>query len=40
LDSEGVFDIRNATPYLARVLGLSRATLYNRLRKTRKGEPT
>jgi D-arginine utilization repressor len=40
LDSEGVFDIRNATPYLARVLGLSRATLYNRLRKTRQGEPT
>jgi D-arginine utilization repressor len=35
LDKEGIFDIRNATPYLARVLGLSRATLYNRLRKTR-----
>jgi D-arginine utilization repressor len=35
LDADGVFEIRNATQYLAKVLNVSRATLYNRLRKTR-----
>lgn len=38
LDREGVFEVRNATPYVARVLNLSRATLYNRLRKLRQGK--
>jgi predicted transcriptional regulator YheO len=31
LHAEGIFEIRNVTPYVADVLGLSRATIYNRL---------
>jgi predicted transcriptional regulator YheO len=31
LAKHGIFDIRRAVPYLAAVLGLSRATVYNRL---------
>jgi D-arginine utilization repressor len=38
LDSKGVFEIRNATKYLAEVLEVSRATLYNRLKKARAKE--
>jgi predicted transcriptional regulator YheO len=32
LRSEGLFEIRNAVPYVAGILGLTRATIYNRLR--------
>lgn len=32
----GIFDIRRAVPYVAEVLGLSRATIYNRLTTVRK----
>jgi D-arginine utilization repressor len=35
LDRASLFEIRNAPPYVAEVLGLSRATLYNRLKKVR-----
>jgi D-arginine utilization repressor len=35
LRHEGVFEIRNAVPYVAEVLRLSRATIYNRLREAR-----
>ncbi len=35
LDKAALFEIRNATPYIAEILGLSRATLYNRLRLVR-----
>jgi D-arginine utilization repressor len=31
LDARGIFDIRRAVPYVAEVLQLSRATIYNRL---------
>ena len=37
LDACGIFDIRRAAPYVAGVLHLSRATLYNRLAAIRKG---
>lgn len=36
LDRAGVFALRTATPYVAEVLGLSRATIYNRLRALRR----
>jgi predicted transcriptional regulator YheO len=36
LDGCGIFDIRRAAPYVAEVLQLSRATLYNRLARMRK----
>jgi D-arginine utilization repressor len=35
LDTHGMFDIRNATHYIADVLSISRATLYNRLKVMR-----
>jgi D-arginine utilization repressor len=35
LDQHGIFDIRKAVPYVAEVLGLSRATIYNRLAAAR-----
>lgn len=35
LDKAALFEIRNATPYVAEILGMSRATLYNRLRLVR-----
>jgi D-arginine utilization repressor len=35
LDSAGVFEIRNAVSYVADVLSISRATLYNRLKAIR-----
>lgn len=35
LDKAGVFEIRNAANYIADVLNVSRATLYNRLKLTR-----
>ena len=35
LDKEGLFAIRKATPYIAKVLGLSRATFYKRLKEYR-----
>jgi D-arginine utilization repressor len=35
LDEDGAFEIRNATKYLAEVLNVSRATIYNRLKKVR-----
>jgi D-arginine utilization repressor len=35
LDKTGVFEIRNAATYVAEVLGISRATLYNRLKRLR-----
>lgn len=38
LDRAALFEIRNATPYVADVLGLSRATLYNRLKRIRTKE--
>jgi D-arginine utilization repressor len=37
LDGRGIFDIRRAVPYVAQVLQLSRATIYNRLAAIRKG---
>jgi D-arginine utilization repressor len=36
LDEHGIFDIRRAAPYVAEVLQLSRATIYNRLAAIRK----
>jgi predicted transcriptional regulator YheO len=36
LDGRGIFDIRRAVPYVAGVLQLSRATIYNRLATIRK----
>jgi D-arginine utilization repressor len=35
LETVGIFEIRNATHYIADVLGVSRATLYNRLKLVR-----
>lgn len=35
LEQEGYFSIRNLVPYLARVLGISRATVYKHLRDAR-----
>lgn len=35
LDRHGIFEIRKAVPYVARVLRLSRATIYNRLGSVR-----
>jgi D-arginine utilization repressor len=35
LDRHGIFQIRKAVPYVAEVLGLSRATIYNHLGSTR-----
>jgi D-arginine utilization repressor len=35
LDKAGVFEIRNAATYVAEVLSISRATLYNRLKRLR-----
>ncbi|WP_037150922.1 helix-turn-helix transcriptional regulator [Rhizobium freirei] len=35
LEQEGYFSIRNLVPYLARVLGISRATVYKHLREAR-----
>jgi predicted transcriptional regulator YheO len=35
LDRQGVFSIRNATPYIAEVLQMSRATLYKHLKDLR-----
>ena len=32
LRAEGLFEIRNAVPYVAEILGVTRATIYNRLR--------
>jgi D-arginine utilization repressor len=37
LDGRGIFDIRRAVPYVAEVLQLSRATVYNRLAAIRAG---
>jgi D-arginine utilization repressor len=37
LDKVGIFEIRNATNYLADVLSVSRATIYNRLKLVRSG---
>jgi D-arginine utilization repressor len=37
LDKAGVFEIRNATNYIAEVLSVSRATIYNRLKLVRSG---
>jgi D-arginine utilization repressor len=36
LDRHGIFDIRRAAPYVAEVLQLSRATIYNRLATIRR----
>jgi predicted transcriptional regulator YheO len=36
LDRSGFFGIRNATTYIAEILGVSRATLYNRLNAARR----
>ena len=36
LAQQGIFDIRRAVPYIAEVLGLSRATVYNRRARVRK----
>jgi predicted transcriptional regulator YheO len=36
LDRSGFFGIRNATTYMAEILGVSRATLYNRLNAARR----
>ncbi len=35
LDDRGIFEIRNAVPYVAEILHVSRATIYNRLNATR-----
>lgn len=35
LEQEGYFSIRNLVPYLARLLGISRATVYKHLREAR-----
>lgn len=37
LDARGVFDVRHAAGYVARVLGVSRATLYKSLKSVRDG---
>jgi D-arginine utilization repressor len=37
LDKVGIFEIRNATNYIADVLSVSRATIYNRLKLVRSG---
>lgn len=37
LDGQGIFEIRKAVPYVAEVLKLSRATIYNRLASVRQG---
>ncbi|MDH6233122.1 putative transcriptional regulator YheO [Mesorhizobium soli] len=39
LDARGLFEIRNAVPYIARVLNLSRATLYKTLKTVRAPRP-
>ncbi len=39
LDECGTFAIRTAVPYVAKVLGLSRATVYSRLAAARRREP-
>jgi D-arginine utilization repressor len=39
LDTAGFFEIRNATNYIAEVLNVSRATLYNRLKRVRSNPP-
>ncbi|MBB6487873.1 transcriptional regulator [Rhizobium lusitanum] len=39
LEQEGYFSIRNLVPYLARLLGISRATVYNHLRRARQSKP-
>lgn len=36
LDVRGLFNVRNAVPYIARLLGVSRATLYKSLKDARK----
>ncbi|MDL2407043.1 PAS domain-containing protein [Rhizobium calliandrae] len=36
LEQEGYFAIRNLVPYLARLLGISRATIYKHLREARR----
>jgi predicted transcriptional regulator YheO len=36
LAQDGLFEIRRAVPYIAKVLGVSRATIYNRLAVARK----
>jgi D-arginine utilization repressor len=36
LDERGIFGIRNAVPYVAEILRVSRATIYNRLNLTRR----
>jgi predicted transcriptional regulator YheO len=36
LDGHGIFDLRRAVPYIAEILQLSRATIYNRLAAIRK----
>lgn len=36
LDERGIFEIRNAVPYVAEILRVSRATIYNRLNLTRR----
>ncbi len=38
LDRADMFNIRNATNYIANILGCSRATLYNRLKLVRSQE--
>jgi predicted transcriptional regulator YheO len=35
LDARGFFEMRNATPHMARILGVSRATLYSTLKAVR-----
>lgn len=40
LDARGVFAIRKAVPYVAEILKLSRATIYNRLGATRQKQET
>ncbi|MCV9962046.1 PAS domain-containing protein [Pararhizobium sp. BT-229] len=40
LDARGVFAIRKAVPYVAEILKLSRATIYNRLGSTRQKQET
>jgi len=39
LHAGGFFEIRHAVPYIADLLGLSRATLYNRLKASRSAQP-
>jgi D-arginine utilization repressor len=36
LDERGIFEIRNAVPYVADILRVTRATIYNRLSAARK----